>query len=507
MKKVAICNVGERDVRYNVTGRFLAFGKGEGEELAGLLGCRKGARHLGKRILEIMEGDREALKRLRFPIIEPFLEYVIDSRDALDLLVLVVTDQRGAEESFTARDTVNSGQILKRLVRGRFGGKIDQVRLLKILSFPHLLEEAYEVFSTRLPQIMPLEEEPEVHVLSSGGVPALNYGLPFKALALYGKDCHVYQVEEPPRTDLLGGGRGGEVKPADMLKIHRDLLLNMGINLVENYDYNGALAVLEGLSYRLRREIRSWLKCAALRLNLNHEEARDQLATLETPGPLLRSWYEWLREPNSLKLLIEILWVASICYERGSYSDLLWRATAFHENALGLIAAGGIGRFGLESEDEWSRSEVERQDPELFEYLEDSKGVSRAGEDSWWANRHFFEEVCEYVCNVKGREKWIPLYEEYLSPLDRLWHLRNEVLHNLEGVDRSTISKQVDIPHRVREEIAPEEGVEDVDLLIPLMKVIVSRLGELMGREILEQNPYQQMNAYLLRGLREQMTR
>jgi len=506
MKTVAICNVGERDVRYNASGRFLAFDRIEGRELARLLNCEEGTRYIAERILELLSKNaHNTLPRLRFPIIKPFLDHVLE-KGHIDLLLLVVTDQQKAEERFRSRDTINSGYILEKLVEREFGmDMVGEILLLPVIEAPHRIEEAYEFFSESLPRHVPPEEDPQVHVLAAGGVPALNYALAWKALSLYGKGCHVYQVEEPPKGDLLGGRVGGNVQPAEMLRFHRDMVVRTAMDLVKHYDYTGALAMLEDAFEKIPSVVQSLIRCAAFRMDLNFVAAVNELKQPMSQYPLLESWYQRLRNPTRLDYLVEMFWMASIRCEQKAYSDMLWRVAAFYENALRLIAEKTIGI----SEDDLKAGEISVKklkgtNPDFQKFLEQSEQVSPK-KGVWKVNVPFLMEACRYGCKG-GQTDWEEIYDN-VTLLTGLWGLRNEVMHNLKGASRKMLLKHFKIPPNIREEFISEETHDKLSLLIHLMQKIISQIGKLMGagKEILCQNPYQQINDYISEQLRKEM--
>lgn len=488
--RIAICNVGDRDLRYKLEGRFLTFAE---KELAEHLECEQGTRHVGAKALKLLERDENLSKLLAFPIIEPFLRHVVVYYGPIDHLVLAVTDQdrQTTPVHFWSRDTVNSGHILETLVQEAFGDDVGEVKLLHVYAVPNLVEDGYALFGEQLLRLLRPEEVSEVHILFSGGIPALNYGLTWQALNLYEKVCHIYQIVEPPNDELYG-----EVQRVRMLGFHRDLLKRTVRDLITQYEYSGALAVLEEQIGHAPLHIRNPLHSAALRLNLNFEVAADELATLHSSSVLLNDWYEFLRQPSDLDHLTELYWQVVVRKDQEAFADFLWRVATFYEKALRVLVATATGIEALTTESKIPMIQLRRQAADVYNYL------PIRHYDEFHINVSNLLRICNVLCEaieISDRQRWRDLYE-LIHPLHPLYELRNQLLHQVHGVSRRVIEDHIPLPDVQAQLAGTHTNADPITLLLALMRQIVHDLAVTMGHErpTFQTNPYDQINNHLV---------
>ncbi len=342
-RKILIANVGERDLYYNVGDsnepRFENFewGKPGQEAVAKWLGCKEGARYIAGKIWENLRRDPSVADRLRYPILKTALDVVLTDNDFLDELVLVVTDQPGGTyERFRCRDSLYTGEIIKELIQRDYGNRVKRVSIHYYRENPANREQGYAFFGELLPRVAPEAEVGEFHAVLSGGTPALNDGLQEQALRLYKTRCRFYEVLPPGDEESLKGAEKGELQPISAKPFLRDLAIGIIEQLLDRYDYSGALEVLD-----MFRPVKFWdqtvedvLRHAERRLDLDLHEATRVLAKHKTQtGSPLSKWYQAVSNPDPLRLLVEVYHVAVARCEHREYADFLWRLRLILESS------------------------------------------------------------------------------------------------------------------------------------------------------------------------------
>lgn len=531
-----IYNVGVRDLRYNVGSDlepdFCSLESQSDQELVvAKLGMdiertKPGARLLSKEILERLD---QLWNSLRFPIFKSALRQVLSQHDRIDLLCLIVTDQ-DPRIPFAARDTVHIGEILKRLVERDFRGRVAQIKLWSIQERPHEDESATKFFKGLLDQLPLKDEETIVYGFISAGIPAMNNALKDQLILMTAEQSprivlHLHRVQELPEEELR---RGREDEPIidDAVHIFLHDLLNQAIKtLLDRYDYSGALALMNTYkAYGFWDErLYKVLTHAAQRVNFDFYQAGRTLEGLKDEGEGESPFKDWCEQPETegvrgldgrLRRLVELYFVIQIKYDDEAYADLLWRVAAFYENASQVVIARVLN-LSLDEliGNDLSAAKLRRHHPELNKHLEGMPQGERprkrsSGKGEYWViDRRFLKACTSFIDRLKGVSN-IDLWKralELLTSLDGLYNLRNEVLHDLQGVSRQRLNFEFPPPAGIDKPYQPGKTGEADNLayLLPTLQEILSLILRSLGKEELHTglSPYQELNEYALRRL------
>jgi hypothetical protein len=522
-KIVFIANVGERDLYYNVGStdapNFCHFelGKWDESQVAQFLNCNHGSRYIAELILQLLQQDPQKAQRLRYPILKAVLDDgVLKSGKAIDKLILVVTDQPAPSqtpEQFYCRDSVNSGQVLTELIKKDYP---TQVREIIVVPYQQNLSQAlrertYEFFGKLLSKEAPERDVSELHASLSGGVPAFNDSLQEQALRLYKAKCRFYEVIPPEEQAMRRGAEKGQLQAVSAKPFLRDLAVSIIEQLLNRYDYSGALEVL-----KMFQAVKFWddeveaiLKHAERRINFNFSEAASPLQRFQNTEPM-KTWYQQVQKPILLDQLIETYFVAQSRYQNREYTDMLWRVSAFYENGLRFIAGRLLNLPQLENEPHLRYEDLKGSHFQLHSQMMvngKAKSISRKiqGQQVWFweSNIYNFKKLCEYGLGLSQNDsqtqsQWQKVYD-WLCSLDRLSGLRNEMIHNLRGVSENDLHQAFDPPNEIRSRYS---GQRNHEFLIPTLQEIASLLSNLVGQWQDLANPYQAINDYLREKLR-----
>jgi hypothetical protein len=523
-KIVFIANVGERDLYYNVGStdapNFCHFelGKGDESQVAQFLNCGHGSRYIAERILQRLRQDPQEAQRLRYPILKTVLDDgVLKSGKAIDKLILVVTDQPAppqTPEQFYCRDSVNSGQVLTELIKKDYPAQVGEIIVVPYQQnlSQALRERTYEFFGKLLSKEAPERDVSELHASLSGGVPAFNDSLQEQALRLYKAKCRFYEVIPPEEQAMRRGAEKGQLQAVSAKPFLRDLAVSIIEQLLNRYDYSGALEVL-----KMFQAVKFWddeveaiLKHAERRINFNFSEAASPLQRFQNTEPM-KTWYQQVQKPILLDQLIETYFIAQSRYQNREYTDMLWRVSAFYENGLRLIAAKLLKLPALESEPRLKSTVLEGSHSKLHkQMLKDPKakricipkGKDKGKVCFWESNVYNFRKLCQYglklTQDTQAQQQWRQAYD-WLCSLDRLSGLRNEMIHNLRGVSENDLHQAFDPPNEIRSRY---NGQRNHEFLIPTLQEIASLLSNLVGQWQDLANPYQAINDYLREKLR-----
>ena len=432
---VVVANVGERDLYYNIgtesEPNFCHFerGKPDAQELARNLNCEPGARYIAKALLERLEADKNEWQRCRYPILKTVLDAVTEP---IDLLVLVVTDQpEGTKPEHRNRDTLYTGEILKRLIEKDYAGHVKEVRL-EHYRLPPTRDQAYPYFGKLLSERAPPETTVKFYASLSGGLPPLNDALQEQAIRLYRDKCVLFEVIPPSEEECRKGAEKGEIKLVSWPFL-RDLAITLVKELLGRYDYSGALEVLRTFQSvgHWKPEVEALLKHAESRMNLNFKAAAQALEPYKSKDPY-KEWYESVAKEDQVLRLVENYFVVEIRYRNHEYADMLPRIRLFFELGKDLLPSPP------EAQDIWKLLDsLQNLNRLAGDFLHQARGV---GTDS--INQCFrplqkivpkenhellvptMREIAERISELKGMELKNP-YQEINEHIMRL--LKQEV--------------------------------------------------------------------------------
>lgn len=455
---VLVANVGERDLYYNIGDAdnpdFCHFelGKDDEKQVAEYLRCQNGARFICEKILQRLQENENEFQRLRYPILKTVLDDgVLQSSKAIDKLILVVTDQPpppATPERFYRRDSLNSGHVLKLLIQRDYPSQVREIAIVPYReNLSQAREQGYAFFGEILPKIAPEPEVKEFHACLSGGIPALNDSLQEQALRLYKAKGRFYEVIPPPEEELRAGTPKGTLQPVSAKPFLRDLAISVIEQLLNRYDYSGALEVL-----KMFRAVKFWddeseaiLQHAEQRINLNFEEAAEAIKSY-CANPQISEWYNAVSEVNQIRQLIETYYIAKARYEHHEYADLLWRIRLIYESIKEEVQA-------------------HLSDPE------------------WKMVGEAFSSLSPLI-GLAGR---------VLHPA------RGEGIRRLRGISKKEIADNFRAPLFVaaKHGTPSNKGI----LIISTLKTIIEFLWSQKNKGPLPQNPYDQINNYLKKKL------
>jgi len=481
MSIIVVSNTGVRDIRHDIGTsekpdfRSFDFKGGENSDSVAIskaIGCNKGARAIGKKILEMLNKDEDVWKRIKVPILRPAIERVLREEEKIDAFYLFYTDQK--DPNHKQNDTINIAKILELFFKREFKGQISSTRLEPIEKDPHKKDVAYRFFGQKLPEIAPLDKTKTLYVILSSGVPALNDGLSDQAVRMYKKSCRLYQVKEIPEDELRKGYESKRVEKAAVDPLIKDSLIGTVESLIQRYDYAGALIAYD--EYRghtfWKKNISCILRYLTERKNFNFEEAEKALSKINASDSFTKNLCDKAKNFTFDEKFFDNFHLISIAQENGDYTELVWRVRAFYENALRYIVAKGLNYDPLLKLRRIDRKILRNKCTECYNSLIDDQKVKKE-KGAWLVNSYLLKQICKYVSNLGssfGNALQLLKEEAISSTIE----LANNMLHNFRGVSKNDI---------------PED-------LFSILENITKTLFE----EIKE-NPYGEINEYLLNTL------
>lgn len=521
-----VYNVGVRDLRYNVGSteqpdfRSLDKRKDQAPVVAKALGmsaeeAQLGTRPLSKVILRGLNSGDTSLDLLRFPILKPALEYVLLQQSHIDLLSLVVTDQ-DEKTYFAIQDTVHVGEILKYLVGRYYQGKVAQVKSWSVSKRPSEDASASRFSKRLLAQVIP-EGEVTVYAFTSAGIPAINNALKDQLVLMAAErspqvTLHLHRVRELPEEDLRRGRQDGPIVSDSVPIFLRDLLNQAIKTLIKRYDYRGALVLMEGYGQYGFWDIRlqSVLQHAAARVNVNFPKAVEQLTGLGNNEPI-KSWREQTqsvkRQDAHLRRLVEFYFIARTYYEDDAYADVLWSVATFYENAFKVIISSvlKLNLGSLQAPVIWRDTLTRSGKKKLVDYFAGLSGKTAPSKQhhgsmqGWAVNRRFFNACADYINTLDGmvEAKRALLL---LQSLDGLYNLRNDSIHSLVGVSRRLLESKFQPLNDIASTKLSTVGTfhDPLNQLLPTLHEIITLVLRSLGKEeLIDRNPYGEINGYI----------
>ena len=368
MALLILCNIGARDVMW------------ENQEI-------RPAREGGERLLQELAEDPGQAARLRFPILEPCLRYLLSRHRAEPpwRVILFGTDQ--TDPRHRSSDTLYFAEILARHLPGRLreaGFREDfrvEARRIEGIN-PALYDEAFEAFGRLLPELP--EGFQHTYVILAGGTPACNMGLLLQGIRRYGE-----------RLRALYLPYGGE--PHE-LRVGRQLLQAFREEAVRDRLREGDFARAEPLLRDLGAPpgLIALAAYAARRMEFDFEGAREALDRAMTEGdPATRAFIrerlqhdlDPLLGPGDPQrrweaLLRELFWNARAAYRSRRYADFLGRVYRFQEALLRYLVETLLGLptdLAPKAREETRRRWEEgiRGNPALLRFLEQQEVEGR----------------------------------------------------------------------------------------------------------------------------------
>lgn len=441
----AVFTLGLRDIRYNVSytdePRFLScdFKGKEDAELADYLKCDTGARPIAVQLYERLKANPdEESKRLRLPIIMPCLEYLRRNGETehLKTILFVVTDQpEGERKRFT--DTVNMAPVCTELLRASFSANPSaDFRTLAVKEDPDQNVSAYRQIGRQLPLLLPQKQGDRYYMFLSGGIQSVAQALRQHGLRLYGRDWIPCQVREPRDPAVL---LQGECSPVESVKaldrenpFLEDAMINTIRTLVERYDYYAAWQAWRFSPLNMSPMtdvVRPLLLHAVARFNNNLDEAYRLAPDLASD-----------LDPASRTLPIELREIrdaAEIALKQGQVLQFIVRIATFYENGLRYLAAE------LTDNVAWQRAK-ETKPNDVLAALGRLVGpqLSRTARGNILIDRQLLKKVTETETLYNRGKSNLKNICTQLSQLDRVYDLRNSLLHRMESITEDSVKRK-----------------------------------------------------------------
>jgi hypothetical protein len=150
----------------------------------------------------LIKANLQKLKNhLKYPIINPFLEYLKNSdAPTFERIYLVATNQnKDIAKDFYDLDTIHFAEILKETLPGKYKfGNQSKIEIIEVKDNVVFIDSMFKFFSDRFklklnPVLLGFDE---IHILNQGGIDAINYGLLINALYLYTDKIRLYNINE-----------------------------------------------------------------------------------------------------------------------------------------------------------------------------------------------------------------------------------------------------------------------------------------------------------------------
>jgi hypothetical protein len=457
MMVVYLTNVGSRDVA-----------------LHGQTPASREARPVTEQWLQTLKGlagaERAAfLEQLRAPLIEAALDYIALSPEAatescppteqaaIAQVILIASDQ--AEEQHRGTDTLYGAELVKARLEHLQQSRQSRWRIGRITQWlirenPADYDVMHAWYSRHLRQV---REAAHVFVSVTGSTPAMNTALLIQSIERFGERTHPLYLPQ------------GERQPVP-LDIGRQLLRRARLAearaLVEHYAFAAARQVLKAMG-DVPDDIVCLCRSADARASMDLIRAYDAANRgLQRAERIPRSfWQAWrnelldVRQGNPAALAAEAAHLAWLAWQRGLWAEVLVGVVRLVEVVLRWTVAAGLDLPANAAEQQLGhtleqaaqanaplRSRLTERLRQREPGLRDAR-LDRASVPLLLA---VTEEMADAGQRPDGAPLAAPLRERAarLAPaavaLDGLRALRNDTVHQLQGVSREDIAARLD---------------------------------------------------------------
>jgi hypothetical protein len=457
---IFVANIGNRDIAFNCGTEedpdFVTFSKQRSQgasKVQEVLECEPGTRAMVSALSEAFSDRQTLLGHLRFPILRPALKQALadcGQDGKLDRIILIGTDQDPDKAPrHYPWDTITTVGLLRDLLPldSDLGLHPDtSIEVFPVRSQPHRFESAYR----HLEGVFDIFTGADAHIYASvnGGIPALNTALRIRALNSFGPRAHLIETEEPSDKQKKLGAEGDSTL-ADSWPYRRDALLRIARDLLDTYEYDALLDVLDReLSEEEKNRFRgaqALLRHAAARFNLDFENAAEILQqgvhNGVLPDDIAKPYAETAnRGPLSLQRLHEILGTIRILLDRGDYSNLVIRTAI-------LIEAVQRQLFSLLTDTPKS-SDIRPADldNQLVKTLRQNNRVHRDDRDgTYHINTPFLLTGINWAMNQlpsgAAKEAAEKAQSRLRNQLSKMRELRHDVIHRAEGTSQEDLER------------------------------------------------------------------
>lgn len=141
---------------------------------------------------------------VEYPIIKPAIDFLINKGKTISDLILICTEQKIKDTTFTDNDTIYFAKIIGQLIRKHYA--IDQVvNVHDLLVVEHDVNNygrMYKFFNKELPQIITTHENCNLYIFPQGGINAINFGALLKCIELFPNTYHLCKSEANSEVEI-----------------------------------------------------------------------------------------------------------------------------------------------------------------------------------------------------------------------------------------------------------------------------------------------------------------
>ncbi|MFP4324236.1 MAG: hypothetical protein ACLFTK_17405 [Anaerolineales bacterium] len=289
----------------------------------------KGKRELGQMLLDNWPEWRA---QVTFPILGKALDWIVRKEGALDMVVLVASDQD--DPTFRANDTIHLAELIRQnIIEAHAWASEANIILKRVRGNP----SDYDVMLGTYEDIMlgAGEDLPQgrVYLELSGGTPAMVSMLMLKGVERFGERAvPIYVTENRAMPMSLNIGA----------RLTLDATLDDLRRSIDVYQYHAALAVLDSRAELLAEHLPTYQALHAVvdyarqRRNFNFQAAQATVFGADrglSPdhATLLRDLGDDIQLCDDVWLLREVLATAEVAFQVGAYADFLGRAFRLSE--------------------------------------------------------------------------------------------------------------------------------------------------------------------------------
>lgn len=147
--------------------------------------CFRQPRESGKKLVENYDQIKDLLS---FPMIDPFIDYILNNENEEDELtgVLIYTDQENLQDDSRQKkqDTIYFKDIIEKHLRDKY--KIQKINSLKVSENVDSIDDQYRMFGKELDKILILPDEVKnVYLFPQGGIDQINQAITLQLIQRY----------------------------------------------------------------------------------------------------------------------------------------------------------------------------------------------------------------------------------------------------------------------------------------------------------------------------------
>lgn len=333
MKTALIITVGSRDLQLPRESFIQLFGEAD---YTLLLDKRQNpyARKMADYLLSEPNRFDKAKAYLLFPIIKPCLDKLKSEGKLPERILFIVTDQPVTVGDFHFGDTISAAQVLSRLLTATYRLPDKVFKTFSVKENVNFLDNMYALFESRasMAPFSELKDFDRVLLLNQGGIDAINFGLLFTTIKIFGRKLVQLCVDERTETCFEIGFVQQSLKQSEHEKARAFCL---------RYTYSA----IEALD--LEPPIKQIAQYASSRLHFDFDAARkylDELRDVRFRSFLTEQTAQLVQvSQNESSLLRELYINAKIHYGQAAYVDFLLRFFRIIEEIARTTAVGHIG--------------------------------------------------------------------------------------------------------------------------------------------------------------------